>query len=387
MSIQAQPSILDRYSHLQTVLCCPRTKGPLRLVAIEDLLPLLSDAERQRIPEDTIGAFISDTINRAYPITSTAANFIEQDSLEIHDVSARAGSCVVPALQIDDVKRSVKDWYDRWGWKKNDLGLYKDTALFSQNKPVGYGLYEMMSHLSILDRLPGDGFVLDAASGAIAHPEYLAFSWFYQNRVCVDMSITALREAKEKVRPTDFCCLADICNLPFRNETFDGVVSGYTIQHIPEPQQKVAIRELYRILRPNTHLCIFTSVESANSRKHKCLVFVLWAIQKLLRALRLSPSPCSLADSVKPENPPHSLYYHGRHPARWKEVAMQLTDNSSVETLRLLQKSEFEALYGRSNRAAKALRLIESLFPKASLGMSYCCVIDICKSVRINSPD
>jgi putative transposase len=55
-----------------------------------------------------------------------------------------------------------------------------------------------MSHLSILDRLPGGDFVLDAASGAIPHSEQLAFSWFFKSRVCVDMSITALHEANDE---------------------------------------------------------------------------------------------------------------------------------------------------------------------------------------------
>ena len=242
----------------------------------------------------------------------------------------------------------------------------------------------MMSHLSILDRLPGGEFVLDAASGAIAHPEYLAFSWFYKSRVCVDMSIAALMEADAKLRQADFCCLADVCNLPFRDETFDGAVSGYTIQHIPESQQIPAIKDVYRVIRPNAHLCIFTDVKY--SMQHRGLLFVLRALRKLLKVLRLVLPPHPPSDSVKKsgEDQPHPLYFHGQEPAWWKKVARELTDRYSIESLRLLNKSEFEWLYGRSNRAAKALRLIESVFPRMTSGMSVYRLIDICKPVRGN---
>src|SRR6516164_650562 len=65
MSTPVQPSILDRYGSLQHIFCCPKTKSSLRLVGIEELLSCVSDAERERIPEGTIGAFLSTAISRA----------------------------------------------------------------------------------------------------------------------------------------------------------------------------------------------------------------------------------------------------------------------------------------------------------------------------------
>src|SRR5262249_60297745 len=100
------------------------------------------------------------------------ADFLAEDSLAIRPPPP----ATAPTNPADDVKRSVKDWYDRFGWRKNEGGMYLDSALFSQNRPVGHGLYEMTSHLSIRDRLAGGAFVLAAASGAVAHPEHLASS-------------------------------------------------------------------------------------------------------------------------------------------------------------------------------------------------------------------
>jgi SAM-dependent methyltransferase/uncharacterized protein YbaR (Trm112 family) len=380
MNSEIGSSILDRYRILQTILCCPITKGPLRLVGIDEFVPCLADTERKRVPDGSIGAFVSDANNRAYLLTDRLANFLQQDSIEIQTQSHCIAPKSAPAALDNDIKQSVKAWYDQFGWKKSDLGRYMDTAVYSQDIPEGSGLYELMSHLSILDRLPGGEFVLDAASGAIAHPEYLAFSWFYTSRVCVDMSVTALMEASCKLRQADFCCLADICNLPFRDETFDGAVSGYTIQHIPESQQILAIKELYRVIRPDTHLCVITNVQSWSLRGR--LVSMLKAFRKSLELLRLArpihPTSCAVDNSQL--NPPHPLYCHLRKPAWWKVVARQLTDTYSIESLRLLSKSEFDRLFGTSNRAVHVLRLIESAFPKWTSRVSVYCLIDIRKN-------
>jgi hypothetical protein len=78
--------------------------------------------------------------------------FPKQDSLEIRPLSPGTAATRVPASSRDNVKRSVKDSYDRFGWGKKEQGTYNDTAIWSQKEPVGDGLYEMMSHLSVLNR-------------------------------------------------------------------------------------------------------------------------------------------------------------------------------------------------------------------------------------------
>jgi len=374
MNPNTQPSLLDRYGAFKTILCCPMTQGPLRLVGIDELLSHLSDVERKRMSPDTIGAFISDARGRAYPVTERVADFLEQDSLAIENRSLTGVPIAGTVAADDGIKRSVKDWYDQFGWKKNDSGSYIDTAIFSQSAPAGHGLYEMMSHLAILDRLKGGEFVLDAASGAIPHPEYLSFSWFFKTRVCVDMSSTGLVEAHAKLRPSDFCCMADICHLPFRNETFDGVVSGYTIQHIPESQQIPAIKELYRVLKPDTHLCILTETQTSASRDF--LLRILNKLSRMFRPVRPAP-PANVMESEK--NPPHPLYCQLRTLAWWKTIAGELTKSHSAESLRIFSKSEFENFFEKSNRAAKWLRIIESVFPHWTANLSIYCLIDIYK--------
>jgi ubiquinone/menaquinone biosynthesis C-methylase UbiE/uncharacterized protein YbaR (Trm112 family) len=297
MNPQIRPQALDKYRSLQAILCSPGTKTPLRLVEIEELSSSLTDDGRKRIPAGTIGAFIADDTQRAYPLTERVVNFLEDASLPVRTEFSGPTPAILPSNPDDDVKETVREWYDRFGWQTNEQGYYNDTASFSEAAPTGHGLYALMSHLSIIDRFPGGGFVLDAASGAIPHPEYLAYSWFFNSRVCVDLSIAALTEAEGKLRQRDFCCLADICRLPFCDQTFDAAISGYTIQHIPDSQQQRAVQELYRVIRPNAHLCIFTEVRY--SMKRRGLFFLLRSFGKLLRACHLIRAPLSPAPSAK----------------------------------------------------------------------------------------
>jgi uncharacterized protein YbaR (Trm112 family) len=73
--IRLQP--LDKFRSLQTILCCPETKTPLRLVEIEELSSSLTDEGRKRIPAGTIGAFIAGDLQRAYPFSERVVNFLE----------------------------------------------------------------------------------------------------------------------------------------------------------------------------------------------------------------------------------------------------------------------------------------------------------------------
>jgi len=374
MTARAEAREFARYRILEEIVCCPDTRSALRLVELADLEPRLAPGERDRIPTGTVGAFVSVSSGKAFPLTRRIVSFLDRDALVLSSVGDAPARTAEPTAQAGDeeIQRSVQSWYDTFGWQKNEGGAYNDTAVFSQTSPEGYGAYELVSHLSILDRLRGGRFVLDAASGAIAHPEYLAYSWFFGSRICVDMSSTALEEASTKLREADFCCLADICRLPFRADTFDGAVSGYTIQHIPDGQQKVAVRELHRVLRPGAHLCIFTDVQT--SPVHRAFYLVQRAVSAVAGVGRRSGASGASPMLLAPAKP---LYFLPRTLRWWREVAAELTGRYSIEALRSLSKPEFERIYGRSNRAVVVLRAFESFAPRLTARVSHYCLVDI----------
>jgi SAM-dependent methyltransferase/uncharacterized protein YbaR (Trm112 family) len=370
---------LSQFIELQEILCCPHTKSALSLTTLAQLLKRLPEDERARVPEGTTGALVSEASFTAYPIVGRIVDFLEQDSLRLSKDGDRR---VRIDGENDSIQQSVQRWYDEFGWQRNESGIYNDTAMFSQVSLTAHGFYELSSHLSLLNRLSGGKFVLDAASGPLAHPEVLAYSWFYRYHVCVDISLTALREADAKLAGKGFYCRANICKLPFRDGVFEGIVSAYTIQHIADSQQATAVAELYRVLKPGAHLCVVFNIN--RTRAHRVLVRAVSGIRK---ALRLLPIDTALrreqSQEVKGSHvAPHELYYHGRDLTWWRKLARGLTDSYSVEGFRLFDKAEFESLFGDSRRAAKALRALEALFPRIAARMCTYLLVDLFKTKR-----
>jgi SAM-dependent methyltransferase len=99
---------------------------------------------------------------------------------------------------------------------------------------------------------PSGRYLLDAGSGPVQYAEYLTYSEKYQRRVCVDISIVALQEARRRIGDHGLFVVADIAALPFRSEPFEGVVSLHTLHHLPLNEQAKAYEELYRVLRPGS---------------------------------------------------------------------------------------------------------------------------------------
>jgi hypothetical protein len=146
-----------------------------------------------------------------------------------------------------DVKKDVREFYDRVGWQEVADGVYQN-AHYEDLRPVA-GEYIHRCHLRVLRHLAPTGrFLLDAGSGPIQYPEYLEYSRGYQRRVCADISIVALKEARKRIGDRGLFVVADIANLPFRSGAFDGAVSLHTIHHLPEDEHLGAYRELQRVI-------------------------------------------------------------------------------------------------------------------------------------------
>jgi ubiquinone/menaquinone biosynthesis C-methylase UbiE len=145
------------------------------------------------------------------------------------------------------IKQQVREFYDQVGWHEISDGLYQN-ARYEDLRPVSKE-YIHRCHLRVKDHLPSQGrYLLDAGSGPIQYPEYLEYSRGYTFRVCADISIQALLEARRRIGDHGLFVVADIANLPFAPEVFDGLVSLHTIHHLPIEQHVKAYQELYRVL-------------------------------------------------------------------------------------------------------------------------------------------
>lgn len=150
---------------------------------------------------------------------------------------------------MQNTKQQVREFYDQIGWSQVGEGLYQN-ARYEDLRPVSRD-YIHKCHLRVKRHLAARGdFLLDAGSGPLQWPEYLNYSDGYRYRVCLDLSMTALREARTRLGKRGLYVVGDIANLPFKPDTFDGAVSMHAIHHLPLTEHKRAYLELKRILKP-----------------------------------------------------------------------------------------------------------------------------------------
>jgi SAM-dependent methyltransferase len=155
---------------------------------------------------------------------------------------------------VDNTKQQVREFYDQIGWSQAGEGLYQN-ARYEDLRPVSRE-YIHKCHLRVKRHLAPEGdLFLDAGSGPVQWPEYLAYSENYRYRVCADISITALKEARQRLGTQGLYVVADIADLPFKNDVFDGCVSLHAIHHLPLSEHRVAYLELTRVLKP-THQAV-----------------------------------------------------------------------------------------------------------------------------------
>lgn len=149
-----------------------------------------------------------------------------------------------------EIKQQVREFYDQVGWHEVSDGVYQN-ARYEDLRPVSRQ-YIHRCHQRVSRHLKPEGrLFLDAGSGPIQYPEYLAYSSGYKYRVCADISIQALQEARKRIGAKGWFVVCDIAHLPFRKDAFEGVVSLHTIHHLPEEEHLTAYRELHRVLVPD----------------------------------------------------------------------------------------------------------------------------------------
>ena len=72
---------------------------------------------------------------------------------------------------------------------------------------------------------------------------------------CLDFSEKCIENARTLENRITYIC-KDMTNTGLPNEYYNGIVSFYALFHIPKPYQREALREFYRLLKPNGKLLI-----------------------------------------------------------------------------------------------------------------------------------
>jgi ubiquinone/menaquinone biosynthesis C-methylase UbiE len=175
------------------------------------------------------------------------------------------------------IKKDVKEFYNQVGWHLVDQEHYQN-ARYEDLRPVA-SEYIHRCHMRVNKHLAANGqYFLDAGSGPVQYPEYLSYSSGYHARVCMDISIQALMEARRRLKSHGFYVVGDIAHLPFKSNIFDGIVSLHTIHHIPMEEKLNAYEGLFRTLKPDRK---FVVVEGwTNARLMKRLSRILPYIRR-----------------------------------------------------------------------------------------------------------
>ena len=148
-----------------------------------------------------------------------------------------------------DTKQKVQEFYDSIGWQQEQDGNFQN-ARYEDLRPVS-AEYIQKTRLRINRYLsPSGKYLLDAGSGPVQYDDYITYSKGYQKRVCLDISIQALREARNRIGDHGMFVVGDLANLPFAPNSFDGVVSMHAIHHLPLEEHPRAYDELFRVLSP-----------------------------------------------------------------------------------------------------------------------------------------
>ena len=158
---------------------------------------------------------------------------------------------MVENMTEPDVKQQVRKFYDQVGWQLEADGLYQN-AHYEDLRLVS-AEYIHRCHERVGRHLKTSGkYLLDAGSGPVQYEEYMEYLRDYKYRVCADISIVALIEARKKLGEKGLYVVSDIANLPFKKEVFEGLLSMHTIHHLPWEDHVRAYQELYRVLASNS---------------------------------------------------------------------------------------------------------------------------------------
>jgi SAM-dependent methyltransferase len=139
----------------------------------------------------------------------------------------------------------------------------------------------------------------------------------------VDISIVALQEARRRIGDHGLFVVADVANLPFRAEPFDGVVSLHTLHHLPLEDQRKAYDELYRVLKPGCSAVLVNGwTESPLMQRMGWLVSLMEGAGRLINRLRRreTAQPAQQpASSEKKEAQPVGTFIRKQNPAWLQE--------------------------------------------------------------------
>jgi SAM-dependent methyltransferase len=169
--------------------------------------------------------------------------------------------------------------------------------------------------------------------------------------------------------------VADVTCLPFCEQAFDGILSAHTIYHVPADEQRLAVLELFRTLKPG-RICVILYAWAACPLAEWAIRLRNAGITRLFDAVHgflsfgsrseRDASAQSQQDAFPGELP--SLYYHA-HDAGWFRQNLRRDDlQLEIRSARAVGRTISKALIPDNRLGGLVLTLfslLEEMFPFA----------------------
>lgn len=271
-----------------------------------------------------------------------------------------------------EIKREVQEFYDEYGWQQIGDGLYQN-ARYEDLRPVS-AEYVRRCRERVNRYLPDSGgMILDGGSGPIQYEEYLEYSRGFKYRVCVDISVRALTEARKRIGRHGLYVVGDLANLPFRSEAFGAVLSMHVIYHLPMQDQESAFREFLRVLERGGEAVVIYSwgEHSALMRLARGPVRLAgWILRQYSRLRFGSDRPMKMMDRELDDETVELLtkpgLYSFKHDYAWLERKLGDLPGFEVRVWRSVSSAFLRALVHRQLLGRYWLRVLfwmEERFP------------------------
>lgn len=271
---------------------------------------------------------------------------------------------ILPPETDAEIKQRVREFYDSVGWREIGEGVYQN-ARYEDLRPV-VREYIHRCHMRVGRHLPSKGqLLLDGGSGPIQYPEYLEYSRGFDYRVCLDISIRALVEARSKIGDHGLFVVGDISHLPFKEGAFEGVVSLHTVHHLPPEDHRAGFQEFYRVLAPGGRAVVVHSWKSHSLFRRLTdwpvkLAFKLIGLYRRVRGLEASPRRLPGMDETAEA---HSLLdepgsFTFSHDYRWVKNKLSQLPDLEIRVWRSVSTNFMRAFIHRRLFGRSLLRLV-----------------------------
>jgi ubiquinone/menaquinone biosynthesis C-methylase UbiE/uncharacterized protein YbaR (Trm112 family) len=241
---------------LTQVLRCPISKGSVRWMELGELEKLNGRIAAKELRHKD-GTIVDRSLESALVTTDGRFAYLVEDGIPILlNATAillnqeEAAATLRQTEGLRNEKEAVQQFYNEIGWKKETDAAFTDAVKFEDLRPISREYIQRCNRRVGRYLKPGGRFLLDVASGPIQFSDYASYSDNFEYRICVDLSLVALKEAARKLGDKAICILADITNLPLVDNLVDSAISLHTIYHVPKDEQQQAFEEIFRVLEP-----------------------------------------------------------------------------------------------------------------------------------------